>query len=180
MLNPASTELRRTGLNKPRLFRQRGVGLIEIMVSVVLIAIGFLAAAQMQIQGMRFSQSAYFQSQAYFLASDMIDRMRSNTGGVDDGEYDNVSTSASAINPDCANNACTPAGNAAQDIYDWSTHLYPLEGGSNFVAALPEATGTVQSIGNGIYAVNLSWSEDVEGSSQTQTLTINFATEIPQ
>ena len=180
MLNPASTELRRTGLNKPHLFRQRGVGLIEIMVSVVLIAIGFLAAAQMQIQGMRFSQSAYFQSQAYFLASDMIDRMRSNTDGVDAGNYDNISTSGSAANPDCASNTCNAAGIATQDIYDWSTYLHPLDGGSNFVAALPDATGTIQSIGNGIYAVNLSWSEEIEGSSQSQTLTINFATEIPQ
>jgi len=70
--------------------QQRGIGFIEILITIALLSIGFLALARMQVEGMRFSQSAYFQSQAYFLASDMINRMRTNTDGVRDGHYDNI------------------------------------------------------------------------------------------
>ena len=58
---------------------QQGIGLIEILIAVLLVSIGFLAAAQMQVHSMRFSQSAYHQSQAYYLATSMIARIRSNT-----------------------------------------------------------------------------------------------------
>ncbi|MFK7892804.1 MAG: type IV pilus modification protein PilV [Granulosicoccus sp.] len=66
---------------------ERGIGLIEILIAVVVISIGFLATARMQVDSMRLSQSAYFQTQAAFLASEMIDRMRSNLPGVTSGFY---------------------------------------------------------------------------------------------
>ncbi len=82
--------------------RHKGIGLIEILIAVVIMSLGFLAAARMQVEGMRFSQSAYYQSQAYFLASDMIDRMRSNITGVENGYYDDQATSSEADDPGCA------------------------------------------------------------------------------
>jgi len=69
--------------------KQKGVGLLEILITVLLLSIGFLAAAKMQVQGMRFSQSAYIEAQAYFMISDMMDRMRSNAKGVRAKHYDN-------------------------------------------------------------------------------------------
>lgn len=162
--------------------RQRGVGLIEILVAVLLISIGFLAAARMQLEGMRFSQSAYYQSQAYFLASDMIDRMRSNVRGVSDGFYAAQTTAADAENPQCGVNACTAQGIARQDIYDWSASLHPMNNISGFVAALPgtianPASGSIQDVGDGIFAVIMSWNEVVSGNDTIQSFRIQFALE---
>ncbi len=164
---------------------QSGLGLIEIMIAVVLISVGFLAAAKMQVEGMRFSQSAYYQSQAYFLASDMIDRMRSNVRGVAEGHYTGRSTSSDAQNPQCGVNPCQPQAIANQDLYDWSTSLYPLSTQTGFVAALPgsettPASGSIEDVGNGVYAVVMSWNEVVGGADNQQSFRIQFALEEDQ
>lgn len=161
---------------------QQGVGLLEILIAVVLMSMGFLAAARMQVEGMRFSQSAYHQSQAYFLANDMIDRMRSNIPGVTAGYYSAESTSAGASDPGCDVIQCSPLGIARQDLYDWSTNLHSLEGFSGFVSALPgtaatPAAGQIEDLGNGIFAVVMSWSEVVGGNDQQENLRIQFALE---
>ncbi|MFK7995333.1 MAG: type IV pilus modification protein PilV [Granulosicoccus sp.] len=161
---------------------QNGIGLIEILIAVLLISVGFLAAARMQVEGMRFSQSAYYQSQAYFLASDMIDRMRSNVRGVADGFYFDQETAADAENPQCGVNACQAQAIARQDIYDWSAALHPMTTGSGFVAALPgtstkPAKGSIENVGNGVIAVIMSWNEVIGGSDSEQTFRIQFAME---
>lgn len=163
---------------------ENGVGLIEILLAVLLISIGFLAAAKMQIQGMRDSQSAYYQSQAYLLANDMIDRMRSNIGGVIDGDYDGFATSAAATNPGCGTSVCTDKQQSQQDLFDLSARLHALNGENGFVSALSStesvaAIGTVSKLEDGVYEVTLRWGEIVNGRDQAQSLTMNFAAEIP-
>lgn len=161
---------------------QRGVGLIEILIAVIIMSLGFLAAARMQVEGMRYSQSAYYQSQAYFLASDMIDRMRSNITGVQQGLYADKSTSASSVNPGCTVIECNPLGIARQDLYDWSTSLHSMQGASSFVPALPgtdtsPASGEIQDMGDGVYAVVMQWNEVIRGENSQQSLRIQFALE---
>jgi type IV pilus assembly protein PilV len=158
---------------------ESGVGLVEILIAVVLLSIGFLAAAKMQIEGMRFSQSAYNQSQAYFLASDMLDRMRANHSAVANGLYDNVETSDAATDPGCDNPSthCTREEIAEQDIYDWSKQLHPLDSVSNFVPALPGAAlGRVTPVAgaDGIYIVHLEWTELIDDQEATEELNVNI------
>ncbi|MFK7852758.1 MAG: type IV pilus modification protein PilV [Granulosicoccus sp.] len=162
--------------------KQSGVGLIEILVAVVLISMGFLAAARMQVEGMRYSQSAYYQSQAYFLASDMIDRMRGNIDGVADGFYTSVTTSSDAADPNCDEIQCSPLGIARQDIHDWSANLYSMDGLSGFVPALPSsdtttASGSIADLGNDIFSVTMTWNEVVGGEDTEQSLRVQFALE---
>jgi len=161
---------------------QQGVGLIEILITVVLISIGFLASAQMQMQGVRFSQSAYFQSQAYFLTSDMIDRMRANVEGVMAKDYDNLTTSASITSPGCATKLCTPKQLAQQDLFDWSTKLYSMQGDPNYVPSLPSsdpisAVGTIVPLGDNVYQVRMTWSEVIDGKDVPGYVEMNFAPE---
>lgn len=168
-----------------RIRRQSGIGLIEVLIAVLLVSIGFLAAARMQVEGMRFSQSAYYQSQAYFMASDMIDRMRGNTKGVSAGYYDDKSTASNAQDPQCGVKDCQPQSIALQDIYDWSTYLYPLNTTTGFVPTLPgtttkPASGKIEDVGDGIYAVIMSWNEIVGGEDTEQSFRIQFALESAQ
>lgn len=163
----------------------RGVGLIEILVAVLLLSIGFLAVARMQVQGMRISQDAYHRSQAYFLAADMIDRMRSNVPGVLAGHYDDLKTAKDLADPGCAAKSCSASELAAQDRHDWSEHLHPAAG--DRVAALPSsdvatARGEISTVAgtDGLYTVTLYWNETIGGADSEQSLAMNFATEIPQ
>jgi len=172
-LNMANKQIRRHKI--------KGVGLLEVLITVVLLSIGFLAAARMQVEGLRFSQSAYYQSQAYFLANDMINRMRTNVDGVENGNYDNITTSSTATNPGCADKACTPKEIAQQDVYEWGGYFHARDqNAKNFIPALPssdtvKASAKVESINDDIWSVQLVWSEIVNGEIKAQTMSVNFA-----
>lgn len=158
--------------------RETGVGLIEVLIAVVIMSLGFLAAARLQVEGMRFSQSAYYQSQAQFLASDMIDRMRRNMPGVLAGEYDNMSTSAQAAQQNCK--SCTPAQTANRDLFEWSASLHPLTNANGFIPALyAPASGQITRVGNigQRYAIVMNWTEPVQGNDENQSLRIQFELE---
>ena len=170
--------------------RQRGVGLVEILLAVVLVSVGFLAAARMQVESMRFSKSAYHQSQAYLIAADMIDRMRGNPKGVEAGHYAKVSSSVSMAadleDPGCDEKSCGPAETAAQDLYDWSGHVHDLEDRSGFVPALPSSTAHPAGAtilanadddgdADGTFTITVVWSEAVGRNDTEQSVRVDVA-----
>lgn len=154
---------------------QRGIGMIEILIAVVLVSFGFLAGARMQVEGMRFSQSAYYRSQAYFMATDIIDRMRANVAGVKSGAYQGARTEAGLSRPDCSLIDCNTDDIAQRDIAEWSDYLHPSTGAAPALPSSPtvEATGTILSQGGGQYTVRLVWAD----GDDSDTLEVNFLSE---
>ncbi|WP_257286032.1 type IV pilus modification protein PilV, partial [Endozoicomonas sp. SESOKO1] len=59
--------------------KNRGVGLIEVLISLLVITIGILGMAGVHSSSLQYNQSAYVQSQATFLATDMLDRIQANS-----------------------------------------------------------------------------------------------------
>lgn len=57
---------------------QQGVGLIEVLVTVLLLSTSLLALAALQNRSLQFNHEAYLRSQANILAYDIIDRIRAN------------------------------------------------------------------------------------------------------
>lgn len=60
---------------------QHGATLIEILISIVILAIGMLGMAALQNTSLKFSYDSYLRSQASFLVYDLIDRVRANPDG---------------------------------------------------------------------------------------------------
>ena len=58
--------------------RQAGFTLIEVMVAVLVMAIGLLGFALLQTMSVRYAQSANQRTEATNLAYDLLDQMRSN------------------------------------------------------------------------------------------------------
>jgi type IV pilus assembly protein PilV len=56
----------------------RGFTLIEVMIAVLVLAIGLLGFALLQTMNVRFTQSANYRTQATNLAYDLLDQMRAN------------------------------------------------------------------------------------------------------
>jgi type IV pilus assembly protein PilV len=83
--------------------------LIEVLVAIVILAIGLLGLAALQSNGLRGSQESYLRTQATLLASDITDRMRANRLAALNGDYD-------------AAYGAVIAGTtiAAQDLIDWT------------------------------------------------------------
>lgn len=61
--------------------------MLELLISVLLIAIGALALAQMRVNGMRLTSNASDRLRAVWLAESMAERMRANPAGVANDEY---------------------------------------------------------------------------------------------
>lgn len=66
---------------------QQGSSLVEVLVTLVLVTIGLSGMMMLQIRGLEQNQSAYLQTQAIAMASDMADRMRLNKHAALDDLY---------------------------------------------------------------------------------------------
>jgi len=60
--------------------RQSGMTLIEVLVSVLILAVGLLGVAVIQLNALKYTDSSRMTSQASFIAYDMLDRIRANSG----------------------------------------------------------------------------------------------------
>lgn len=94
--------------------RQQGVGLIEVMISVLILGIGMLGVAAMQATALRNNQSALERTQATIQTYSILDAMRANRDRAMAGDYDMGRTCATP----------TGAGSLAQrDINIWFTGM---------------------------------------------------------
>ena len=63
---------------------QSGFTMMEILVTLLILAIGLLGIAALQFKAMRYSNDAFRRSQVTFLAYEIADRMRINKENADD------------------------------------------------------------------------------------------------
>ncbi len=63
---------------------QRGVSLIEVLVAVVVLSIGFVGYAALQMLGVRTNNESLYRTQAISLAEAMVERMYANRSAIND------------------------------------------------------------------------------------------------
>jgi type IV pilus assembly protein PilV len=68
--------------------RMAGVGLIEVLIAVTILAFGLLGIAAMQATTLRNSQSAAERSEAAIATNSILERMRANYNEAANGSYD--------------------------------------------------------------------------------------------
>jgi len=64
---------------------QHGFSMIEVLVSLLVIAVGLLGLSGLQIASVKGTSNAHSRNVATNLAMELSERMRSNPAGVDDG-----------------------------------------------------------------------------------------------
>ncbi|MBW7473097.1 type IV pilus modification protein PilV [Marinobacter sp. M216] len=148
---------------------QSGFTLIEILITVFILAIGLLGLAGLILEGMRNNQGAYLRTQASILAYDMADRMRANKPRAAD--YAGFTTDgASTALPACASDAggCTPAGQAQLDLVEWTRQI---EGVGSDMALLPGGVGTIQhDAATSRYTITVTWDEVARQGDAGETI----------
>jgi type IV pilus assembly protein PilV len=112
---------------------QMGFSLIEVLVSVFVLALGVIGVASMQLTALRTSQQSALQTIALELAAEMADKMRANDIQMRhaDGQnpflnvdYRSASGAPAFPDPMCYGHAnCGGAELAAFDIYEWEKRL---------------------------------------------------------
>jgi type IV pilus assembly protein PilV len=134
--------------------KQHGFTLIEILITIIILAIGLLGLAGMQLQGMRFNHSAYLRTQASLYAYDMLDRMRSNrTTALTTGAYLIGVDEEVSMATNCTTNNCTGSQMANFDLAEWKVEVQNLPEGKGGISF--EEPGD----GSRIYVVEVQWSD---------------------
>jgi type IV pilus assembly protein PilV len=135
--------------------RLSGFTLIEVLISLVVLAIGLLGLAALQAEGLKNNQNAYARSQATQLAYDLADRIRANLAAK--SSYTTIDPSTATTVASCTTTAgCNAAQMAQNDLYEWYSAL---------TDALPLGVGTIAVDASGkIYTVSVRWDEDHDGN----------------
>jgi type IV pilus assembly protein PilV len=136
---------------------QRGFTLIEVLVSLLILAIGVLGIIALQFKGLKYSYDANVRSQITFLANDIADKMRLNFANADDYVADYEAGDAHAA---CNHGTASDAVNDLNCWYDFVDATLP-----------PGSAANITGPDGGLYTVSLGWT-DREG--ETHTVTYSF------
>lgn len=166
-----------------RLRRQHGAGntgftLIEVLIAVVIVAIGLLSLPALQLVTLKSADGSRHRAAAIALTQDMSDRLRANTAGsvlgVTVGKgYNRPRTGRadeaySTPKDGCRTTGCPPQDMALDDLASWQTRISRvLPGGIGVVCidsgtlGLPIFNGTTltprcDGLG-GTYAIKILW-----------------------
>lgn len=146
-----------------------GYTLIEILVSVLVLAIGLLGLAQLQLMSIQNTHSSHLRSVATSLAYDMADRVRANPAAFQIGAYNNPTATQDAS---CLGAGCAPGAMAGHDAYEWQTDVAAQLPSGAAVICLDSTPndgipGTPACDGGGqIYAIKIWWADDKTGNLQ--------------
>jgi type IV pilus assembly protein PilV len=99
-----------------------GVSMIEVLISIVILAFGLLGIASMQMLALRNSQTSLERSQATVQTYAILDAMRANLAAARIGEYDLASMTCEV--PDDAGTL------ASNDLHNWVKTLKDSLGNS--------------------------------------------------
>lgn len=120
-----------------------GFTLIEVMIAILVLAIGLLGFALLQTMSVRFTQSANQRTQATNLAYEMLDQMRSNRLGAAQytGSYAGTAT------------GCAPDDTVSATAYRavWQCRLQKSLGAGSAAAV---------TYVNGVATVNITWGDE--------------------
>ena len=125
-----------------------GFSLIEVLISILVLAIGLLGFALTQTMSVRFATGANQRTQATNLAYDLIDQMRANR--LLAMQYQSASFAAGAFSPTCRRPA-PGATTIAANISRWQCQAARALG--------PDAAANVQ-VNDGVVIVRISWGEE--------------------
>lgn len=144
---------------------QRGVTMIEVLVTLLVTVIGLLGLASMQLVNLKNVNNSQYRTQATILAYSMAERMRSNQTGVVNGYYNDISTATvdgSYVKPDCSS-GCSAINVAKLDLYEWDQSIEEdAERGG--LPANTVGTVTVDGVDPNLYYVAIIWNEQTRNS----------------
>ncbi len=136
--------------------RQQGVTLIEILITMFVVAVGLLGSAGLQLASTRFQQTSYTRGQALVQAQFIAEKIRVNNSALTAAapaapanQYLEPNTHAAAgvvgswpANPNCGlagQAVCTNQQAAQRDVLEWHQSL---------AARLPGGRGAILQIAN--------------------------------
>jgi type IV pilus assembly protein PilV len=121
--------------------RQRGISMVELLVSLLIFSFGMLGLAGLQTRTLSFNQSSLYRSQATALGDDVLDRMRADRQNAVAGLWDTALTT-------------NAAGVTGSELYKTDLKLWK----QSVEALLPSGKGSV-GVDSGTVTVIITWDD---------------------
>ncbi|WP_277372794.1 type IV pilus modification protein PilV [Pseudomonas sp. AA-38] len=169
---------------RPLSSSQRGFTLIEVMVAVVILAVGLLGMASLMARSQKSNEGAYARGQATLMAYDIVERMRANIvdPASSDKKYKVLFVTQSSSNaaeyalsslPDCtAPTGAVPAGGESRASYDIASWCASLKSSLPSVDAantkISFDTSKLDTLGTAMVTVRIQWQDNSKDGSQSQ------------
>lgn len=134
-----------------------GAGLIEVLISLLLMAVGLLGVLAVQIDGLRSNQRAEYLTEAHLLATDIMNVIVAYDAFADQASlrFTNLDSAASFSVTSC-NSGCSREQQYEFAGHEWSEQLKRI---------LPSGRGTVNfNSGSRLFTIQIMWDEDGSGS----------------
>lgn len=129
--------------------------MIEVLIAIVVLAIGLLGFALLQTMNLRYTQSANNRTLATNLSYSLLDQMRTNR--LSAADYGTASFATGTLD---AGVCSAPTGTAVErGIQSWQCQVFNALG--------PSARATVTYNASGVATVVLGWGE--RGGNETET-----------
>lgn len=137
---------------------QGGVGLIEVLVAVLIVSIGFLGVAALQVMSLSTNNSAMARSMATVASYSILDAMR-----VD---RDHALGSTKSYNTTVKAGSCTAVGTtlASKQLHSWCTQL------GHDLGAADTTTGKIVCEDSGDCTVTITFDDSRAGGDDAQQI----------
>lgn len=132
---------------------QRGATLIEILVTILVMSVGLLGLGATQMLSLKNGNNANLSYFASLAAYDIVERMRINPLGVENGAYDASGVDEGQAEKTCFSGICSTLELAEMDLYEW---------GQTLSENLPGGEGAIE-VDDGEATITVTWSEQHTG-----------------
>ena len=134
----------------------KGSSLIEVLITMLVIAIGIMGLGAMQLRTMANNQWQLQQSTASLLSYQIFERMRTNRGPATTGAYNRVGAGAGSCPTAASGNI-----QARNDVAAWLESLQAQLG--------EEACGSITCNNEGTCQVDITWDDEASAGDQMPT-----------
>lgn len=156
--------------------QHKGFSLIEVLVSVLIVAVGILGVAGLQVVSLQQNRSALLRAEALQIGNDILDRMRANPlTDYAPVELDDAPPSAT----NCVTDNCDRAEMAEYDVAQWKCSInsdddagdpYSICTAFNIAGSLPDGAASIKKSVAGVHEVMVEWADDRAGNKSSITL----------
>ena len=143
--------------------RQTGFSMVEVLVALVVLAIGLLGIAALYLNSLQSGRTAIYRTQAITLAADLADRIRMNRTAQ--ASYATLFADAEAAVATCVTTGgCSDADLASTDLANWKAQIaQQLPNGQGQVVVTPPVAVDEPAT----YVVTVQWVEVNEAAPVT-------------
>jgi type IV pilus assembly protein PilV len=131
---------------------QKGGALLEVLITIIILAVGLLGLAGLQLRLQQAEMNSYQRAQALVLLNDMVSRLSANRNNA----ADYITSNPVGVGVSCPTDIATQP---TKDISEWCNLLQGASEqiGSTTAGAMLGGRGCIERVGLNTYMITVAW-----------------------